>query len=416
MASRFARSGFARFRAMSPTSRLLLGLSGSLGLYHASKSRKIYADSSLQNPDSRRVEYSISNPENGVDRVDWVSWPANFPCEDVIASKYIKPTAWSFWAVYDGHVGPQTAWHLDQNLIPNLISSLFALYSTGPKPETETIHDTIKRVFLVLDNEMVAKSAQLLVEQPEGTPIKAMAARVLQTARAGSCALVSFYDAHVRRLHVSVVGDSRAILGRRRTTEDGKTRYEVHVLSLDQTGRNPAEIAQVAAEHPGEALVEKGRFLGDLQTFLQEKCLGDKPRPTCLTPPYFTATPEITTTAIEPGDFMIMASDGLWDCLTNEEAVGLVGVWLESDKGRNEDVDVIKRTDLPVELTDDKTHYASWKVEKNFVNVDTNVARHLARNALGSADQDLHLALLSTPAPRIRYFRDDVSAVVVFFE
>lgn len=24
-----------------------------------------------------------------------------------------------------------------------------------------------------------------------------------------------------------------------------------------------------------------------------------------------------------------MASDGLWDCITNEEAVGLVGVWLE---------------------------------------------------------------------------------------
>lgn len=329
--------------------------------------------------------------------------------------------SWSFWSVYDGHAGPQTAWHLDRHLLPNLVGSLSTLYATGQQPETEIIHGAIKRVFLSLDDEIIAKSAQLLVEQPEGVPIRAMAARVLQAARAGSCALVSFYDANVRRLHVSVVGDSRAVLGRRRTTADGQTTYDVHVLSVDQTGYNAAEAARVNAEHPGEeALIENGRFLRwaitrafgngvmkwsrELQTLMKEKMLGSTPHPTCLTPPYMTAAPEITTTAVEPGDFVVMASDGLWDCLTNEEVVGLVGMWLERNKGGEEDV--IERTDLPVELKDDKTqNYAYWNAKKRFVNVDTNVAHHLARNALGGADQDLHLALLSTPAPRVRRFR-----------
>ncbi|KAJ7490904.1 phosphatase 2C-like domain-containing protein [Mycena latifolia] len=353
--------------------------------------------------------------------------------------------SWSFWSVYDGHVGPQTAWNLDKHLLPDLIESLYALYRTEKRPEAESIHSAITRVFLALDDEMVVQPAQLIVAQPEGSPVRAMAARLLQTARAGSCALVAFYDAPARRLHVSVVGDSRAVLGRRRTTADGRTVYDVHVLSADQTARNPAEAARLAAAHPGEPELmdmERGRLLGwgitrafgdgvmkwsrELQTRMQQTVLGDKPRATLLTPPYFTAAPEITSTAVEPGDFVVLASDGLWDCLTNEEAVGLVGLWLAKNdpavpstgmpvEGLGEE-GVIERAELPVALTDDKTHYAAWDVQKRFVNVDANAARHLARNALGGADQDLHQALLATPAPRARYFRDDLSAIVVFFE
>ncbi|KAJ7615119.1 phosphatase 2C-like domain-containing protein [Mycena rosella] len=357
---------------------------------------------------------------------------------------------WSFWSIYDGHVGPQTASVLESLLLGNLAQALSALYRDGKLPETESIHSTFKRVFLALDDEMVVKPAQLIFELPEGAPIKTLAAVALQAARAGSCALVSFYEANVRRLHVAVVGDSRAVLGRRRETADGKTVYDVHVLSVDQTGRNPAEAARLAAAHPDEALVTGSRVLGwgisrsfgngvmkwsrELQTTMQERVLGDKPRTTLLTPPYFTAEPEMTTTAIEPGDFMVMGSDGLWDCLSNEEVVGLVGVWLarrdrDRDAGgapsiigeeevmkRADSEEVIERVDLPVELKDNKTHYATWNVKKRFVNVDTNAAAHLARNALGGADTDLHHALLTLPAPRARYFRDDLSAIVVFFE
>ncbi|KAF7358369.1 PPM-type phosphatase domain-containing protein [Mycena venus] len=222
--------------------------------------------------------------------------------------------SWSFRSVYDGHVGPQAAWHLEKHLLPNLVNSLYELYSKGGQPQKEAVHSVIKDVFVSLDDDMVNKSAQLIVEQSEGTPIKALAAKVLQTARSGSCVLVAFYDHNVRTLHVPVVGDSRAVLGRRRQTKDkdGKTIYDVHVLSVDQNGDNPDEVARLSAEHPDEKLFNGTRLLDwgpartfgngvmkwskELQAFMQEKCLGDKPYSTLLTPPYFTAMPETMTT------------------------------------------------------------------------------------------------------------------------
>ncbi|KAJ7041901.1 phosphatase 2C-like domain-containing protein [Mycena alexandri] len=365
-----------------------------------------------------------------------MSVPANYPSEDELAAWRIPSKSWWFWSVYDGHVGGQTSFLLKHTLLPNLHQALEPLYSDTERPPTEAIHRVIKEAFLAVDDVLVKVPANALLDAPEDE-LKTIAARVLVGAHAGSCALVSFYEANMRRLHVSVVGDSRAILGRPRRgeTADGKTIYDVHVLSVDQTGKNEAEVARLTAEHPGEALFnDRGRFLGwgitrafgngvmkwskELQEFLQEKCLGDKPRATLLTPPYFTAMPEITTTIIQPGDFMVMASDGLWDCLTNEEVVGLVGAWLGSKKG---DAPVIERVDLPVVLTDEKTHYATSNVKKQFVVNSTvvdadDVAQILALNALGGSDRDLVGGLLSLLPPRARQFRDDMSVIVVFFE
>ncbi|KAJ7221393.1 phosphatase 2C-like domain-containing protein [Mycena pura] len=336
------------------------------------------------------------------------------PGEDTISALYVNPVAWSFWSVYDGHVGPQTAWHLGDRLLEKVSEALWNMFDKNEGFEVPGIYTVIKHVFLSIDDELVNKSAQKLLDEPEGSQIKTLAASVLQEARSGSCALVSFYEAYARRLHVSVVGDSRAILGRRRKDEFGQTIYDVHVLSVDHTADNPAEIARLTAAHPDEPhLFEGGRFLGwgitrafgsgamkwglELQSWMEKNCLGDKPRATCQTPPYFTAEPEITTTDIQPGDFLIMGSDGLWDCLTNEEAVGLVGLWLQRN---NSGVHKIHYTSA-----NNETHYNRWGVKKQFVNVDSNVARHLARNALGGADKDLNTALLSTPAPRARHFR-----------
>lgn len=48
--------------------------------------------------------------------------------------------------------------------------------------------------------------------------------------------------------------------------------------------------------------------------------------PNYLTPPYLEVTPEITYHKLRPQDrFLILATDGLWDELHNEEAVRLVG-------------------------------------------------------------------------------------------
>src|SRR5690606_29545138 len=47
-----------------------------------------------------------------------------------------------------------------------------------------------------------------------------------------------------------------------------------------------------------------------------------------LTPPYLSAKPNVTHHELQPGDkFLIMASDGMWDELSDEVAVRLVGRW-----------------------------------------------------------------------------------------
>ncbi|KAJ7612140.1 phosphatase 2C-like domain-containing protein [Roridomyces roridus] len=439
--------GFAFFRALYPSSRLVLGLAGPLGLYYASRLQKIYADSTStahrhhQNSETRREDYSGMHPANGVRRVDWISWPSTFPSEDVISTRYEHDKSWSFWAIYDGNVGPQTAWHLDQHLLHNLVGSLSEIYAAagGSQPEKDVVHDAFKRVFLALDDEIVYQSAQRIREKSWANPkvgVRAEANEVLGAAYTGSSALVAFYDADVRTLHVSGVGRGRVLLGRRRKAQQSvdivhgssedveRTLYEVHDLSPKHKPSDPAEVARLTAEHPNETLFtgEPAKYLDwgvtrsfgngvmkwtrDMQDFLWEKCLGETLRPNMLTPPYFTAAPDTQTIQVESGDFLVLASEGTrYKHITKEVMVGLVGAWLDrSEYSRSS----FKCTELPVELTKKNDWW--------YTNEDSNAAYHLGRNALGGADLDAFTAQLDMPMSRSRWLRQDLSVIVVFFE
>lgn len=69
-------------------------------------------------------------------------------------------------------------------------------------------------------------------------------------------------------------------------------------------------------------------------------------------------------------------------------------------------------SDLPVSFPEDykdKTvMYKYWRAEKQFVSVpqdDTNVARHIIRNAVGGADRELSETLYKMEGSRRRRFR-----------
>lgn len=303
--------------------------------------------------------------------------------------------------------------------------------SGRPEPPPEEIDRTIKEAFMRVDDEIVNWALERALNQTS----KEAAINLLATAHAGSCALVGFYESDTRLLRIALTGDSRAVLGRKVVSRKGKETYEVHVLSQDQNAHNPAEDARMSALHPGEKIMDKGRVLGwgmsrafgdaaykwsrEIQERLHEEFLGDRVRENVRTPPYFTAEPEITTTEVQPGDFVVLATDGLWDCLTNEEVVGLVGVWLggrnsssgdgslaSSAEKKTGNEKVWEREELPVKLEEDKTvMYRWWRAKKRFIDVDNNVAVHLVRNALGGADRDLTSALLYMEPPRSRRFR-----------
>jgi pyruvate dehydrogenase phosphatase len=280
---------------------------------------------------------------------------------------------------------------------------------------------------------------------------RVVAAEALAPALAGSCALLSFYDARTKELRVACTGDSRAVLGRR----GASGRWTATALSSDQTGSAPEEAQRLKDEHPGEPhSVFRGRVLGGLEPTrafgdasykwslevtkrLRKTIFGVRsPSPYLLTPPYVTAEPVVTTTKIQPdkGDFVVMATDGLWEMLTNEEVVGLVGKWLDSETGAallakgaktpssssswTSWLGFGKQPVLPVELGKSEGQegqktpvrklqwsYGMPEAKDDFVVEDKNVATHLIRNALGGGKDEQVCSLLTLPAPTSRLYR-----------
>ncbi|KAF5348391.1 hypothetical protein D9758_010912 [Tetrapyrgos nigripes] len=418
------------------------------GAFHKPKWRSqqwLSADSILRGP----TVYSKDHEKLGISRCDGISVASNGESEDHVTIFFggieEGQDTRSYFGLFDGHNGSATSDFLGENLIQFLQKTLarfphqcdysvnLDMYAEASDIESDPVNDMIKQVFKEVDDAITDVSEVL------SSSSRMNAVRTLRYAYSGSCALVSVFEPDTRLLRVAVTGDSRAVLGRKiknKKTADGRDMYEVHVLSQDQNAYNEDEEARMNAEHPGEKIMDNGRVMGwgisrsfgngaykwplDVQKKLHEKYLGDRPRPNVKTPPYFTAEPVITTTTVQQGDFLIMASDGLWDILTNEEVVGLVGVWLENnhiavwpgDKRRDygktvfEDERVYDRDGLPVEMKPDHTSmYRYWKADKRFVNKDPSVAWHLVRNALGGADSDLCEALLSLTQPRSRRFR-----------
>ena len=337
---------------------------------------------------------------------------------------------WSFFGIFDGHNGGDTSKWLADNLILAAVGGLSDLYSgmaatkndATPEPTPSDIANTLKAVFNELDDAIVNERLRDVFT----ASTRQAATTLLGPAWAGSCALLSFYDSHSRKLHVALTGDSRAVLGRQRYDADGELKYDVYVLTTEQNAMNPDELERLGAEHPGEDIVQNGRLFGmgvsrafgdarlkwprDAQDKLKRRYLGRPPPDEVKTPPYITAEPEVTSIDIQPGDFLIMGSDGLWESLTSEEAVGLVGLWKEGEKeggGKREPVGGFLPHMLPVwqPERDQTLRYRQWGADKRFSRRDANAATHLLRNALGGTSRELVASLLSMKTPKARTFR-----------
>lgn len=318
-------------------------------------------------------------------------------------------------------------------------------------PAPEAVDHAIKKGFLRLDHDIVHESVDRVLKSNS----KRVGAELLAPALSGSCALLAFYDTRSDLLRVACTGDSRAVLGRKGPS--GK--WTATALSEDQTGGTPSEAARLQREHPGEpGVVRNGRVLGSLEPTrafgdafykwtrqTQEKVkrhfFGRTPHPGLHTPPYVTAEPVVTTTSIAPdrGDFLVLATDGLWEMLSNEEVVGLVGQWIEQQKavtGTSAPKSWLQSwfaqsPKLPVEGADGSSgsslHPSGQRVpvrqiqydipaaNSRFVVEDKNAATHLVRNALGGHDKDMVCALLTLPSPYSRRYRDDLTVEVIFF-
>ncbi|KAH9253761.1 hypothetical protein BASA81_008379 [Batrachochytrium salamandrivorans] len=126
-------------------------------------------------------------------------------------------------------------------------------------------------------------------------------------------------------------------------------KYLAVALSKDHNCREPRERKKLELEHPDELDVvvckrpdicyikgklQPTRAFGDFylkySEFMrhpdQHASAGRYISPP-YTPPYISASPEITVSKLRPGvdDFLILGTDGLWDFVTSQEAVNVVG-------------------------------------------------------------------------------------------
>lgn len=400
---------------------------------------------------------------------------SNLPCEDTWSSGTYTydndpKKDWSEWAIFDGHAGPRTS-QLLKEILPGLVgdklfeaSCINRPYVTNDQHIVRTIQDAFKYVD---EHVLFGEATQHLVD---GDMSRAELVSLAANMLSGSCALMALYDPAKDVLRVANAGDSRAVLGR---WEGGK--YVAHAMSNDHTGFNKDEVARLRNDHPGEDVVDEktGRTFGiavtrafgdsrwkwseDLTRRVHELFFGPAPRPNGVvkTPPYLTAEPEVQETKIQKGahpDFLIMASDGLWDKMSNQDAVTCVQMWLEQndpttfikdlkEKQKQLEAGLLDNPNNPHNLpgmpngtpppnpfsqveedADPDTYYDAdekclkWRVSpKHFVVEDDNAGMHLIKNALGGKRRRLFEAVMTVQPPLSRSIRDDITVHVVFF-
>ncbi|KAF7314547.1 PPM-type phosphatase domain-containing protein [Mycena kentingensis (nom. inval.)] len=442
-----------------PLLRVGLGVSATAAL--ASRNR-IYSDGEVDPPEKPREEalnlmddkfawgnsirYLGNQAPDGIARIFWCS---RFATRIRILSQGPRTMLSLFEGdfVYHSNIADVVAHNIWTN-----VENLFKLYQTDlstpqpvesiqePHPPPETIRSVLSNAVSYADRFVI----DYFLGRVFSTSTPRYAADAMR-ASASSCQLSALYDKDASLLHIVSLGNMRAILGRPRPpAEDGSVMYDVHVLSVDHSPNNPDERDRVQALHKDEELFEDGTFLGrpytralgdgrgkwtvKEQDRLHKDYLAPPPDPRVQTPPYVSADPDITSIKIESGDFLVMSSSWVSECLTNEEVVGLVGAWMKQH-GENihasfEDVKpdpapgpALEAEDLPVKLKEDRTtFFRRWGVPKRFFNSEPNPTVHIAHNAMGGADANLRQALLEMAPVDSSGNTKSLAVAIMFFE
>ena len=204
--------------------------------------------------------------------------------------------------VFDGHGGKEVALYVGRYIVKELKKNASFLRSDYMA--------SLKELFLGMDTLMLTEPAKRELHrlQADGEP----APGEVYSSFAGCTAV--FAMIHDNVLYVANAGDSRAVLGRAGTAVD---------MTYDHKPDNPEEFARITK---AGGTVEDGRIMGNLNL---SRSLGDYEYKQNASLPaeeqMVTANPELKQIQLTPQDeFIILACDGVWDVLTNQEAVDFV--------------------------------------------------------------------------------------------
>ena len=311
----------------------------------------------------RRNEATIRFKHPLIKSVDVNFLPSNSPNEDRFVVGGVKSMGVGLISVIDGHKGNHCSEYIKNNLLQYVTETLrqdhphsddtATIFHTNPASADSTVklptaelnenhassfdwaktEDHLKEAFLSLDRDISDEGLKAARQVKRGRSIReGNFKEAILTAMAGACALLSVITDSA--VYVASTGDCRAVLG----IKLGNNSWTAEPLSLDQTAHNPSEVERVFAAHPGEqnTVISMERLLGNLMPlrsfgdvdFKWEKSDFDflVPLPEFYhTPPYLTAEPVVThRTLLKRDRFIVIASDGLWERLSNEQVVRIV--------------------------------------------------------------------------------------------
>lgn len=189
---------------------------------------------------------------------------------------------WSYFAVFDGHAGARVSAHCADNLLECILQT--------DEFRREEIAEAIRAGFLDLDKKM-----RELPELCDGEE------------KSGSTAVCAFVSP--RQMFVANCGDSRAVLAR----------HGAPVFSTrDHKPELPSEKSRIVRAG-GSVMIQRvngslavSRALGDYE---YKKVEDRGPCEQLVSP-----EPEVSVLERAPDDgFLVLACDGIWDVMTNEE-------------------------------------------------------------------------------------------------
>ncbi|KAK3120130.1 hypothetical protein QOZ80_9AG0682160 [Eleusine coracana subsp. coracana] len=207
----------------------------------------------------------------------------------VITDKY-GGSEQAFYGVYDGHGGRTAVDFVSERLGRNVLSAIQAAETTTTSSvEEDAVSVAIRAAYLKTDSELLAQQQ-------------------LQGASGGACATTALVNGG--HLYVAHLGDCRAVLSR--------SGGAAAALTADHTCASEDERARV--ERDGGYVSRSGSGVWRVQGSLAvSRAFGDAGLKR-----WVVAEPEVTKVPLSGCEFLVIASDGLWDKVGNQEAVDAV--------------------------------------------------------------------------------------------
>ena len=307
------------------------------------------------------------------------TYNANDPTEDrlvILPSPVVDPAtsngyknpfvsdSWIICGVFDGHGGWQVSHMASKTLIPQIKADMDDTF------KAKGSQDSLKKGLApVIESSLLSAFKKVELAYLESVK-QSFGLGFGEVAKVGSCVLICMQKD--KDLFVANCGDCRAVLGTSSlkqkasfTTEKERVHQEGEDpvaatsqllssrLTRDHNCRVPLELLTLQQEHPGEedvvvcksstACYVKGRLqltraLGDAYLKYPEFNAAPNQHRSAgrhisgkYTPPYVKSTPDIAHIRLDTEDkFVIMASDGLWDFLSDQQAVNIVANCLET--------------------------------------------------------------------------------------